>query len=306
MRVESMHTSSLHTTTSETAHTPFRPQSEPASTLSRPQLGDVGPTRVADAERDPARGSVPFPRHRRQQLLGWLGQAGQRKLAASTVLITRVGGLGGPLAQSLALAGVGRIVFFHEGNLIEEDLHRMVLMDPRGVGEARAPQARASLQRIAHPDACIQGFATRITAADAERWMPAADIAIGAAPTYEERLLLGDMARKHRKPFVDAAMYDDEAQLLCVHPTEGACLRCLVPEPPAWRADFPVLAAVSAAIGNLAAYHCIRILAGAESIPWGELIHMDMERMALKKTRLTRSPACGTCAESATMNGRHR
>lgn len=295
MRIESMHTSSPDTRTSQPAHT-----------SPRPQPGGVSSAGIADPGRDPARGTLPFPRHRRQQLLGWLGQAGQRKLAASTVLITRVGGLGGPLAQSLALAGVGRIVFFHEGDLIEEDLHRMVLMDPDGIGQPRAPQARASLQRIAHPAACIQAFSTRITPEDAERWMPAVDLAIGAAPTYEERLLLGDTARKHGKPFVDAAMYDDEAQILCVHPADGPCLRCLVPEPPQWRADFPVLAAVSATIGNLAAYHSIRILAGAQPIPWGELIHMDMERMSLKKTRLTRSPACGTCAESATINGRSR
>jgi molybdopterin-synthase adenylyltransferase len=242
-------------------------------------------------------------RHRRQELLGWLGETGQRKLSRSTVLITRVGGLGGPLAQSLALAGVGRIVLFHEGFLIEEDLHRMMLMDPGGVGMPRAPQARASLERMAAPGACIEAYRERITPGEARRWMPSVDLAIGAAPTYEERLLLGDAAREHGKPFVDAAMYDDEAQLLCVHPTDGPCLRCLVPEPPRWREDFPVLAAVSATIGNLAAYHCVRILAGAEPVPWGELVHLDMEQMALKKTRLSRRPGCPSCAKGSNAPG---
>jgi molybdopterin/thiamine biosynthesis adenylyltransferase len=91
-------------------------------------------------------------------------------------------------------------------------------------------------------------------------------------------------------------MYDDEAQLFCVHPEEGACLRCLVPEAPEWRDDFPVIAAVSAAIGNLAAYHCLRILAGASPVPWGELVHWDVEQTTMRRTRVSRRPGCPSCA----------
>ncbi|MEE3178268.1 MAG: ThiF family adenylyltransferase, partial [Verrucomicrobiota bacterium] len=38
-----------------------------------------------------------------------LGPSGQERLKASTALVTRVGGLGGPLAQSLAAAGIGKL-----------------------------------------------------------------------------------------------------------------------------------------------------------------------------------------------------
>jgi molybdopterin/thiamine biosynthesis adenylyltransferase len=238
-------------------------------------------------------------RHRRQKLLGWLGEREQERIEESSVLIARVGGLGGPLTQSLAMAGVGEIVFYHDGDLLEEDLHRMVLMDPDGIGDPRAPQAQRSLERRVRPGARVLGHASRITAADAERWMRRCDLAIGAAPTYEERLLLSDAARAAGKPFVDAAMYDDEAQLVCVHPREGPCLRCLVPEAPRWRDDFPVLAAVSAAIGSLAAYHCLRILAGVEPVPWGEIVHLDVERMTLGKARIPVRPGCRACAASA-------
>jgi molybdopterin/thiamine biosynthesis adenylyltransferase len=141
----------------------------------------------------------------------------------------------------------------------------------------------------------VQGFDARIRPEEAARWMREADLAIGAAPTYEERLTLADAAMAAGKPFVDAAMYDDEATLLCVRPG-GPCLRCLLPEPPAWRADFPVVAAVSAAIGNLAAYQCLRILAGADdSIPWGTLIHLDVATLALRHVRLARRAGCPTC-----------
>ncbi|MBC8148266.1 MAG: HesA/MoeB/ThiF family protein, partial [Verrucomicrobiaceae bacterium] len=38
------------------------------------------------------------------------GKAAQEKLRNCTALVSRVGGLGGPLAFSLAAAGVGRII----------------------------------------------------------------------------------------------------------------------------------------------------------------------------------------------------
>lgn len=233
-------------------------------------------------------------RHRRQKLLSWLGEAGQERLARSSVLITRVGGLGGPLAQGLVLAGVGRIVFFHEGELLNEDLHRMVLMDPGGVGRPRAPQAEASLRRLA-ADAEVRGIARRLTAPDAAAWMSECDLAVGAAPTYEERLVLNDAAVAAGKPYVDAAMCGDEAHLFCVRPGETACLRCLIPMPPPWDPDFPVLGAVSAMIGSLAAAVCVRILAGADGVPWGEFVHVDLERFAMRRAPVERRPACAAC-----------
>ncbi|HMB68975.1 MAG TPA: HesA/MoeB/ThiF family protein [bacterium] len=235
-------------------------------------------------------------RHRRQKLLEWLDEEGQDRLARSTVLIARTGGLGGPLAQSLAVAGVGRIVLFHEGELLDEDLHRMILMDPRGVGLPRAPQAVETLRRLGRPELRVEGFAHRISPDEAADWMREADLAVGAAPTYEERLTLNDAALAAGKPFVDAAMYADETHVLCVKPGETACLRCLVPDPPPWRPDFPVLAAVSALVGNLAASLCIRILAARGHVPWGELVHLDVDRLELTKVRLPRRAECSACA----------
>jgi len=242
-------------------------------------------------------------RHRRQKLLDWLDDEGQSRVARSTVLITRTGGLGGPLAQSLAMAGVGRIVLFQEGDLLDEDLHRMVLMHPDGVGLPRAPQAVETLRSLGSSGFRVEGHAHRIRPNEAEEWMREADLAIGAAPTYEERLILNDAACAAGKPFVDAAMYADETHVLCVRPGATACLRCLVPDPPPWRPDFPVLAAVSAMVGNLAASLAVRILAGGGHVPWGELIHFDADRVELTRVPVPRRPGCLACA-SAPKEGR--
>ncbi len=86
--------------------------------------------------------AIAHDRWRRQRLLPWLDDAAQERIESASVLVTRVGGLGGPLVQSLAMAGVGRIVFFHEGILGEEDLNRMVLDGPGAVARSACATSR--------------------------------------------------------------------------------------------------------------------------------------------------------------------
>ena len=45
------------------------------------------------------------------------GEAGQERLKAASVLVSRVGGVGGAVAQQLAVAGVGRLILAHAGEL---------------------------------------------------------------------------------------------------------------------------------------------------------------------------------------------
>ena len=70
------------------------------------------------------------------------GQAGQEKLKAATVLISRVGGLGSVVAYELAAAGVGRMILAHAGNVRPSDLNRQLLMTHASLGQPRVASAR--------------------------------------------------------------------------------------------------------------------------------------------------------------------
>ncbi|MCF7732969.1 MAG: ThiF family adenylyltransferase [Akkermansiaceae bacterium] len=59
-----------------------------------------------------------------------------------------MGGLGGPLAFSLAAAGVGRIILAHGGTLRPDDLNRQILMTHDGLGDLRHEQAAVTLRRF--------------------------------------------------------------------------------------------------------------------------------------------------------------
>lgn len=99
-------------------------------------------------------------RYHRQMMLPNFGEAGQKRLKSTTVLVTGVGGLGGTSALYLAVAGVGRLILVRGGDLRLDDMNRQVLMTNDWVGKPRVFKARETLQAI-NPD--IQVEAVMIT-----------------------------------------------------------------------------------------------------------------------------------------------
>lgn len=220
----------------------------------------------------------------------------QQKLGSSTALISRVGGLGGPLAFSLAAAGVGRIILAHGGTLRPDDLNRQILMTHEGLGEARHDQAAATLRRF-NADLEVESVGANISEANAAGLVERADIVFSCAPLFEERLLMNREAMHQRKLFVDAAMFSTEGHVLPVRPGDGACLGCLVEQPPDWwKRRFPVIGAVSAMVAQIAALEGIKLLTDFSPAHTGQLIHIDTTRMRMRKLALNRNPDCPHCS----------
>ncbi len=79
-------------------------------------------------------GGPSSPRDDRERY-GWqmstpgVGEAGQRRLKGASVLISRIGGVGGLVAYELAAAGIGKLVLAHGGNVKPSDLNRQAAHD---------------------------------------------------------------------------------------------------------------------------------------------------------------------------------
>ena len=70
------------------------------------------------------------------------GEEGQEKLRNTTALVSRIGGLGGPIAFALAAAGIGKLILAHAGNLRKDDLNRQILMQWEGLGKTTRRKRR--------------------------------------------------------------------------------------------------------------------------------------------------------------------
>ncbi|MDI1312686.1 HesA/MoeB/ThiF family protein [Prosthecobacter sp.] len=224
-----------------------------------------------------------------------VGEEGQRKLKAASVLISRVGGLGGLVALELAAAGVGKLVLAHGGDLQRPDLNRQLLQTYDHIGKPRMDSIVRRLHEL-NPRCEIVGVAENVTVANAASLVAQADIVVDAAPLFQERLALNAAAVRAGKPMVECAMHTLEASVTTFVPGRSGCLACYVPEvPPTWTRQFPVFGAVSGTAACIGAMEVIKLITGIGETLCGELLSMDLASMQFRKIRLPKRNDCAVC-----------
>jgi molybdopterin-synthase adenylyltransferase len=233
-----------------------------------------------------------------QMWIPQLGEEGQRKLKGSSVLVTRIGGVGGTAALYLAAAGVGRIVLAHAGNIKKSDLHRQVLMSHGKVGEPRVEVAAARLKDL-NPHVEIETVGENVSEENVAKLMGGADLVVDAAPRFEERLLLNREVVRQKKVMGECAMYEMERTVTTIVPGKTACLACLYPSPPTeWRREFPVLGAVSGMLGCMGAVEAIKVLAGIGRPMAGRMVICDLGEMSFRMVKIVRRNDCAVCCSN--------
>lgn len=224
-----------------------------------------------------------------------VGENGQRKLKAATVLISRAGGIGGLVAHELAAAGVGRLILAHAGSLKPSDLNRQLLMRHQAIGQSRIDCAMATL-RAANPNVEVIGIPENISADNAERLVAQADLVVSCAPLFEERYRMNAAAVSQRKPYIDCAMYELTGQIATTIPGTSACLACRVPTPPLdWKRQFPVFGAVSGTVGCIGAMEAVKIICGIGEPLSNRLLVFDLRDMRFRVFHTQRRPDCAVC-----------
>lgn len=233
-------------------------------------------------------------RYARQIGPGVLDEPAQRRLARSTALVSRVGGMGGPAAMALVHAGIGRLLLAHGGRLEPADLNRQVLGTEDGIGQPRAEQFARTL-RARNRWAAVESIDHEPDDREAQELASRSQVVLSCAPTFAERLRLNAAACRAGVPLVDAAQWGMTGTLVVVVPGRTACLRCLYPAEPPFEEAFPVLGAISAAIGSLAALEAIKILTEVGTSLAGKMWIIDGMQGRISTVELVRDPDCPCC-----------
>ncbi len=230
-----------------------------------------------------------------QMWLPGFGEIAQRKLKGASVLISRVGGIGGLVAAQLAAAGIGKLVLAMGGTVQARDLNRQLLQSQDRIGNPRLDSILSRLRDL-NPRVELIGVSENISDANARDLVAQSDVVVDAAPLFEERFALNRAAVALRKPMVECAMFALEAQLTTFIPGSTGCLACLHPEaPPEWRREFPVLGAVSGVVACLGAVEVVKLLTGLGTPLAGTLLTMDLGTMQFRRYRVGRVEGCAVC-----------
>ncbi len=237
------------------------------------------------------------PDYSRQLLLKEIGTAGQAALERARVLIVGLGGLGSPVLQYLAGAGVGYLGLVDADNLDPSNLHRQPIYALADAGKPKIDLARAAINKI-NPSVHVETHAQRFNADNALQLTRSYDLVIDCTDNFRAKYLINDAAVLAQRPAVFASVYQYEGQLQVYKPqAKHACLRCLWPDATADGvvgncAEAGVLGPVPGAFGALQALLAIKILLGISGQLDGELLLLDFMNFSSLKLKAPRRAEC--------------
>ena len=244
-------------------------------------------------------------RYSRHLLLKEVGVKGQKRLKAATVLIVGLGGLGAPLAQYLAAAGVGTIGLIDFDEVEESNLQRQVIHSSRDIGRPKVASAKDSIRQI-NPLVKVETYNYKLTADNALGIIEEYDVVADASDNYQTRYLVNDACVLLGKPDVFGAMYQFEGQTTIYYGKEGPCYRCMYPSPPPPGlvpscAMGGVVGVLPGIIGTIQANEVIKLIVGGGDPLIGRLVTFDSWHMKWRELKICKDPECPVCGKNPTI-----
>ena len=168
-------------------------------------------------------------RYARHLVLREIGGAGQAAIRAATVTVIGAGGIGAPVLQYLAAAGVGRLVIIDDDTVSLSNLQRQVIFETTDIGASKAKRASERVVAI-NPDVMVTVYEQRINADNAVALLTGADVIVDGSDNFATRLTVADTAHVLRIPLVSAAIGQFHGQLGTWRGWEAdqPCYRCYV------------------------------------------------------------------------------
>ncbi len=230
-------------------------------------------------------------RYARQEILPEVGLSGQAKLRAASVLVVGAGGLGCPVLQYLAAAGIGRIVVVDPDVVEASNLHRQPLYGDASLGRPKAEAARDALKNL-NPEVKIIPVIAALTPGNVEWLMAGIDLVLDCADSYAATYTLSDTCFAARKPYISASVlaFGGYAGGFC----GGApSLRAVFPDLPQSLASCATAGVIGPAVGLLGvlqAQMALAVILGLEPSPLGQLVTVDMKTLAFGGFRFDGAP----------------
>jgi molybdopterin-synthase adenylyltransferase len=241
-------------------------------------------------------------RYARHIVLAEIGGVGQARLIAARVLVIGAGGLGAPLLQYLAAAGIGTLGVIDHDQVDLSNLQRQVIHRTADIGVAKVASARRALLDI-NPEVAVIAHDERLASNNAERIVGSYDIVADGSDNFATRYLLNDVCYRLKKILVSAAILRFDGQISTYKAWQGAghpCLRCIFPAAPSEDAvpscaQAGVLGALAGTLGALQATEVVKEILGIGRSLSGRLLMYDALAASFDEMAIAKRPDCPTC-----------
>ncbi|MEM7268710.1 MAG: HesA/MoeB/ThiF family protein [Pseudomonadota bacterium] len=230
-------------------------------------------------------------RYERQVILPEIGPSGQKALGRAHAVVVGAGGLGAPVIQYLAGAGVRALTIVDPDYVDESNLHRQTIFQESDIGEPKAYAAAnfaVSLNSKVSPGPIMEA----INPDNVEMLIEDTDVVLDCADSFAASYILSDTCHVLKKPLISASAlrFSGYAGGFC----GGApSLRAVFPDLPQSTetcATAGVSGPVVGVLGSLQAQMALAVLLGMEPSPLGRLITFDAATYAFGGFRFDDAP----------------
>ncbi|MEF8775012.1 MAG: molybdopterin-synthase adenylyltransferase MoeB [Haloarculaceae archaeon] len=240
-------------------------------------------------------------RYSRHVIMDDVGPEGQAAIRDSSVLVVGAGGLGTPIIQYLAAAGVGRLGIADDDAVELSNLQRQVIHGNDDVGRPKVDSATEAVAAL-NPDVVVDRHEMRVSAAEAPALVEDYDVVVDGSDNFPTRFLLNDACVFADTPLVHGAVYQFEGQATTL---DGGrpCYRCLFPEaPPAGAvpdcATAGVLGVLPGTIGTIQATEVLKLILDVGDPLVGRLLAYDARDLTLETLTVRPDPDCPVCGDT--------
>ena len=225
---------------------------------------------------------VNIERHSRHILLPQVGAEGQSRLSKARVLCVGAGGLGSPVIQYLAAAGIGHLTIVDDDNVDITNLQRQIIHRTSDIGHSKANSAKRFVNEL-DPNISVDSKVVRLTSVNAKELFLGHDLVIDGTDNIPTRYLIDDTCIDLGITWIYGSVYRFEGQVSVFNHRGGPRYRDLFPDaPPAELipscADAGVLGVMPGLIGCIQASEAIKIILEIGTPLSGKLlIHDSLE-----------------------------
>ena len=261
---------------------------------------------MSDLDLDPTQ----LDRYSRHIILDDVGPEGQKSLLDAEVLVLGAGGLGAPIIQYLAAAGVGTLGIADDDDVELSNLQRQVIHGDDDVGRKKVDSAAEFVADL-NPDVDVERHDRRVTPDNIEALIDGYDFVVDGTDNFETRYLVNDACTLAGIPFSHGSIFRFEGQVTTfAGDDDSPCYRCLFPEaPPAGMvpncATAGVLGVLPGTVGCLQATETVKHIMGKGESLDGSMLFFDALDMEFDKVEIPKQDDCPVCGDDPAIESVH-
>ena len=209
------------------------------------------------------------------------GCASQEKLKNANILVVGAGGLGCPVLQYLAVAGVGKISIIEFDKVDETNLARQVLYGSSDLGKLKSIIAKNRLELL-NPLCNYSIINLRLESSNAVKILKNFDVIVDATDNFEARYIINDACVILDKPMIHGAIYKYESMISVFNYKGGPSYREFNPDFPGREIKNPTpdrvgfFGVLPGITGTYMANEVIKIITGTGDVLSGKILHINI------------------------------